>query len=446
MGITSLELDGRSAIERETMRRVTRRLVPVLGLGYFCNLLDRANVAIAAPTMIMDLHFSSAIFGFGAGIFFLGYLAGEIPSNLLLNRIGARVWISRILITWGIVSGLTAFVWNDTSFYAIRILLGLAEAGFFPGVVLYMTWWFPSHYRTRILALFYSAIVVSLIIGPPIGGLLLRLDGLLGLHGWQWLFLLEALPPIIMCVVTFLYLTDRPSDAAWLEPEQRRWLAARIAAERREREAVRASSLSGIFRDPKIWLLTLAYFGHNLSQQVLIFFLPLIVKGLGVSTNWIGVVSGVPFIFALIGMNYWGRHSDRTGERPWHLAAAWLLCATGMGACILIGGAHPVLLMVALCVAATGTWCAPVVFWSIPTSMLTGTAAAAGIAMINAIGNLGGWVGPWVFGEIRDVSGSDNVALLCLGAGSVLAAVVALAVGHDRRLERDPVALKPAAE
>ncbi|WP_158816899.1 MFS transporter [Methylocapsa sp. S129] len=420
------------------MRRVAWRLVPILGLGYFCNLLDRANIAMAAPSMNADFKFSATVYGFGAGVLYLGYLVGEIPSNLLLSKIGARIWIARILISWGIASGLTAFIWNEWSFYGVRVLLGLAEAGFFPGVVLYMTWWFPSAYRTRILAMFYSSIVISLIIGPPIGTLLLHLDGVFGLRGWQWLFLVEMLPSIVMCVVIWFYLTDRPADAHWLTPEQRAWLSERLQAERQQRESIRRFTLVQSFCSPKILMLTLAYFCHNVSQQALVFFMPLIVKGLGVSPNLVGVVSGIPFAFALIAMNYWGRHSDKTGERTWHLAGGWLLCAAGMGACILIGGSHPVALMCALCFAAMGTWCAPVVFWSIPSAMLTGTAAAGGIAMINAIGNLGGWVGPWLFGVAKDATGSDNVALLCLASGSLVAAVAALAAGHDRRMENIP--------
>ena len=283
------------------------------------------------------------MFGFGAGLFFFGYFLAEIPSNLILNKVGARRWIARILITWGIVSGLTAFVWNDWSFYGIRFLLGLAEAGFFPGVVLYLTWWFPSYYRSRMMAMFYSAAVISLIIGPPIGGLLLQLDGMLGLCGWQWLFLLEALPPIIMCVVTWQLLTDRPADATWLRPDQRAWLVERLASERAQREAIRKYSLGEAFYNPKVWLLTLAYFGHNVSNYGLMFFLPLIVKGLGVSTNWIGLVSAVPFLFALRGDELLGlafRPSPASG--PGTLAGAWLLCAAGMAACVLIGAGHPV--------------------------------------------------------------------------------------------------------
>ncbi|MGI4795526.1 MAG: MFS transporter, partial [Janthinobacterium lividum] len=206
------------------MRRVSWRLMPLLMLGYFCAYLDRSNVGMAATTMVGDLHFSNAMFGFGAGLFFFGYFLAEIPSNLMLNRVGARRWIARILVTWGIIAGLTAFVWNDWSFYGNRILLGLAEAGFYPGVLLYLTWWFPSFYRSRMMGLFQSASVISLFIGPPLGGLLLQLDGVAGMHGWQWLYIVEALPPIIMCVVVYMLLTDRPHDAAWLTTEQRDWL------------------------------------------------------------------------------------------------------------------------------------------------------------------------------------------------------------------------------
>ena len=424
-----------SLLEKATMAQVTWRLVPILGLGYFCNLLDRANIAIAATTMNVHLHLTAAAYGFGAGVLYLGYLVGEVPSNLILQKVGARRWIARILVTWALVSGLTAFVWNEWSFYAVRVCLGLAEAGFFPGVILYMTWWFPAAYRTRILAMFYSAIVISLIIGPPIGSLLLKCEGVFGLHGWQFLFLVEMLPTLVMGYFTLSRLTDRPQDATWLTLEQRTWLSDRIESERLNREAVKSFTFAETFYNPKIVLLTIAYFCHNVSQQVLVFFLPLIVKGLGVPSSLIGVVSGIPFVFALVGMFFWGKHSDKTGERTWHLALGWFLCAAGMAACILVGGAHPVLLMAAICFAAVGTWCAPVIFWSLPSSLLSGVAAASGIAVINALGNLGGWVGPWMFGVVKDVSGSDNTALFAMASGALVAGLIALIVGHDRRLE-----------
>jgi MFS family permease len=425
-------------IERETIKRVTWRLMPLLMLGYFCAYLDRSNVGMAALTMNPDLGFSNAVFGFGAGLFFLGYFLAEIPSNLILNKVGARRWIARIMVTWGIVAGLDAFVWNDLSFYGVRFVLGLAEAGFFPGVVLYLTWWFPSRYRTRIMALFYSASMISLIIGPPIGGLLLRMQGILGLRGWQWLFLLEALPPIVMAMVTWQLLTDRPTEAPWLRADQRTWLVERLAAERAQREAIRTFSLGEAFCNPRIWLLTVSYFGHNVSLQVLVFFMPLVVKGLGVPTNLIGLVSGLPFVFALVALNFWGWHSDRRGERTWHVGGAWLLVSAAMGACILIGASHPVVLMVALIVATASQYSVAPVFWALPTALLTGTAAAGGIAMINAIGNLGGFLGPWIYGYVKDASGSDSIALLCLALAPIIGSIAVLIAGHDRRLERIP--------
>ncbi|HEY3847127.1 MAG TPA: MFS transporter [Acetobacteraceae bacterium] len=423
-------------IERDTIKRVTWRLMPLLMLGYFCAYLDRSNVGMAATTMIKYLGFTNAVFGFGAGLFFLGYFLAEIPSNLILNKVGARRWIARILFTWGIIAALTGFVWNEQSFYANRILLGLAEAGFYPGVLLYMTWWFPSYYRTRMMGIFQSASVVSLFVGPPVGGLLLMLQGWLGVQGWQWLFIIEGLPPIIMCYVTWKLLTDRPEDAAWLAPEQRTWLQQRLDSEQAQREAVRKYSLGQAFSNPKMWLLTVAYVGQNGSSYGLVFFLPLIVKGLGVSTDYIGLVSAVPYLCAFVAMIYWGYHSDLHGERTWHVAAAALVAAGGLAACVLIGVGHPVVTMIALCVAMMGQQSLVPTFWSLPSAMLTGVAAAGGLAMINAVGNLGGWLGPSVYGLVKDATGSADIGLLCLAVGPLVTAIAVVLAGHDRRLER----------
>ena len=307
--------------------------MPLLMLGYFCAYLDRSNVGMAATTMVQYLGFTNAVFGFGAGLFFLGYFLGEIPSNLILNRVGARRWIARILITWGIIAALTGFVWNELSFYGIRFLLGLAEAGFYPGVLLYLTWWFPSYYRSRMMGIFQSASVISLFVGPPIGGLLLHMQGLLGLQGWQWLYIMEGLPPIIMCFVTWKLLTDRPHDAAWLTSEQRTWLQDRVDSEQAQREAVRKYSLGQAFGNPKMLLLTIAYVGQNGSAYGLVFFLPLIVKGLGVSTDWIGLVSALPYLCAFVAMIYWGYHSDLHGERTWHVAGSSSLLLASSSSC-----------------------------------------------------------------------------------------------------------------
>jgi MFS family permease len=423
-------------IERETIRRVTFRLMPLLMLGYFCAYLDRSNVGMAATTMVKYLGFSNTVFGFGAGLFFLGYFIGEIPSNLILNKVGARRWIARILITWGVIAALSGFVWSESSFYVNRVLLGLAEAGFYPGVLLYMTWWFPSYYRTRMMGVFQSASVISLFVGPPIGGLLLQLQGWGGLQGWQWLFIIEGLPPIIMGFVTWALLTDRPKDAAWLRPEQRTWLQERLDSEQAQREAVRKYSLGEAFRNPKLWLLTLAYVGQNGSAYGLVFFLPLIVKGLGVSTDWIGLVSALPYLCAFVAMIYWGYHSDLHGERTWHVAGAALLAAGGLATCVLIGTGHPIVTMIALCVAMMGQQSLIPTFWSLPSAMLTGVAAAGGLAMINAVGNLGGWLGPSVFGLVKDATGSADIGLLCLAVGPLVTAIAVVVAGHDPRLER----------
>jgi MFS family permease len=424
------------AIERETIRRVAWRLLPLLILGYMCAILDRVNVGMAATTMVGDLHFTNAVFGFGAGVFFFGYMLAEVPSNLILARIGARIWLARIMITWGIVAALTAFVWNDWSFYIVRFLLGVAEAGLYPGVVFYMILWFPAAYRARIMVIFQLGSPITQLLGPPVGGLLLQMHGLAGLHGWQWLFLLEAAPTVVVAWLTWKLLTNRPADADWLSAGQRRWLVERLDSERKEREAIRKFSLGQAFGSGKMWLIVLACFGHNMANYSLMFFLPLIVKGLGVGINWIGLVTALPFVAALPVMFLWAWHSDLTGDRVWHLVTAWLVQSAGMAVCVLIGVGHPVLVMLALVVATMGQQCIMGIFWSVPSALLTGTAAAGGIAMITAIGNMGGWFGPWIFGWVKDVSGSDNVSLLVLALAPIVSCLAIILAGHDRRMER----------
>jgi MFS family permease len=439
MDVSAPPLQKIEPIERETMRRVAWRLMPLLVLGFFCACLDRSNVGMAAPTMIPDLGFSNAVFGFGAGLFFFGYFLAQVPSNLILDKVGARRWFARIMMTWGIIAGLTAFVWNDWSFYSMRFLLGLAEAGYYPGVVLYLTWWFPAHYRSRMIALFQSASPIATVIGSPVSGLLLQLDGALGLHGWQWLFLLEALPPIIICVLLWQLLTDRPADATWLRSEQKAWLVKWLESERAQLEAVRTFSLAEAFYNPKIWLMTVSYIGVAMVGYGLVFFMPVIVKGLGVSTGMIGPVTAVPDLCAFVAMNVWGWHSDVTGERTWHAAGPCLLTAAGLAACVVIGVGHPVVTMAALALAVVGLQSMQAPFWSLPSALLTGTAAAGGIALINSVGMLGGWLGPWVFGLVKDATGSDNIGLLCLALAPVISAVLLVLASYDSPGERIPV-------
>ncbi len=426
-------------LERETINRVAWRLVPLLMLGYFCAYLDRVNVGFAGLTMNKALGFSEAVFGFGGGVFFIGYFLAEIPSNLMLNKVGARKWIARILFTWGIISGLTAFVWNDYSFYGARFLLGLAEAGFYPGIVLYLTWWFPSYYRSRMMAIFQSASVISLIIGPPVSARLLALDGTWGLQGWQWLFLIEALPPIIMSGFTWFLLTDRPHEARWLRPEQREWLQARIDSEVTQRETVRRFEFWETMRNSRVWLLTLVYFGQNVANYGLLLFLPTLIKSFGVSTQTTGWLSALPFVFAAIAMIYWGLRSDHSGNRIMYVASACALTAAGLAAAAFIGSGRPVWMMVAIILGVMGQQSIAPTFWPLPTAMLSGVAAAGGIALINSVGNLGGFLGPYMYGLIKDATGGHNtIALLALACAPLICTIILLALGHDRRLERIP--------
>jgi ACS family tartrate transporter-like MFS transporter len=424
------------AIESETMRRVGRRLIPLLMVCYFAAYLDRVNVGFAALTMNKALGLSSAIFGIGSGIFFLGYFLFEVPSNLILEKVGARRWIARILITWGIISGVTAFVTGTWTFLGIRFLLGLAEAGFYPGIILYLTWWFPSSYRSRIIGIFMTAIPISIVSGSLISSQILRLGDWGGLASWQWLFILEAIPAIILGFVVMVYLTDGPAQAKWLEPAQREWLARRIADERAAKEARRNYSLAETMRHPRVWLLTLVYFGQNVSGYGLVIFLPQIVSRFGVGVGLNGVISALPFVAGAFAMVWWGTHADRANEHRLHTAAACLLNFAGLAVCILLQ--NPILLMIAIIFSQMGQSAIAPTFWALPTAMLTGTAAAGGIAMINAVGNLGGFLGPYMMGAIKDATGSFPIGLLSIAMGTLVATIVLLVMGPEKHVAAVP--------
>jgi MFS transporter, ACS family, tartrate transporter len=436
MAIGLLSDPNASELEQACMRRVVRRLIPLLMICYFVAYLDRVNVGFAGLTMNRDLHFSSSVFGFGSGIFFVGYFLFEIPSNLILEKVGARRWIARILITWGIISGFTAAVQGENSFYIIRFLLGLSEAGFYPGIILFITWWFPSYYRSRIIGLFMTAIPFSVIFGSIVSGVLLSLDGSLGLAGWQWLFILEAAPAVVLGFVVMYYLTDRPHGAHWLPPDQRQWLVDRLARETAHRVSVRDYGLREVLSNGRVWGLTLVYFGQNVTGYGLVIFLPQIIKRFGVSDLATGFLGAVPFLFGAMGMVLWGLHSDRTGERNRHCAAACFLQFLGLASCVFI--TNPVLLMIAITVSQMGGSAIAPTFWTLPTAMLSGTAAAGGIALINAVGNLGGFVGPYAMGVVRDVTGSFTIGLMTIACGALISAIAVFLLGHDRRLEIVP--------
>ena len=356
-----------NTLETSTLAKVTKRLVPFLIICYFVAYLDRVNVGFAALTMNQDLGLSQTAFGFGAGIFFIAYFIFEVPSNLLLERFGARKWIARIMLSWGILSGLMAFIpdiarvtglGNENSFYLIRVLLGAAEAGFFPGIIFYLTLWFPAEYRARIVGYFMAAIPLSTVIGAPISGLLLNLHGGLGLAGWQWLFVIEAVPAIILAGVVFFYLTDRPADAAWLAPDERTWLAERLALEQRQRQAVHDYSVMQALVNPRVLGLSVVHFGAVARNYGLSFFLPQIVKAFGLNTFLTTLVSATPYVVGLIGMVWWGRRSDRVAERRFHTAFPLFIAAAGIAVSTALD--DPLLKTISFCVAGFGIFaCLP---------------------------------------------------------------------------------------
>ncbi|MBO0737132.1 MAG: MFS transporter [Alphaproteobacteria bacterium] len=422
-------------LELQTIARVKRRMIPLLFLCYYAAYLDRVNVGFSALQMNKALGLTAAAFGLGGGIFFVGYFLAEIPSNLILERVGARVWIARILLSWGIISGLTALVWSNWSFFAVRFLLGIAEAGFYPGIILFLTWWFPSAYRARMIALFMMAIPVAVITGSWASGFILGMGGIWGLAGWQWLFIIEALPAVILGVVVYFTLTDRPEQAHWLTEPQRKWLSERLAAERAQRERIRHFVLGEALRNGRVWALTLVYFGQNVTSYGFVLFLPQIVKQFGLTNVQTGFVSALPFIGALVGILLWARASDLTGARSKLCGASLLISAALLISCLALQSS-PVATVVVLIffqVAASGI--APT-FWPLPTAMLTGSAAAGGIALINSVGNLGGFLGPYAMGLVQDATGSFPLGLLTIAMGSIIGGLVVLLLGHDRRLER----------
>ncbi len=433
------------SLEQRTIAKVSSRLVPFLILCYFVAYLDRVNVSFAALTMNKDLGLSASAFGLGAGIFFLAYFLFEVPSNLFLERVGARKWIARIMLTWGLISGGMAFISGVKGFFVLRVLLGIAEAGFFPGIIFFLTLWFPAVYRARIIGYFMAAIPLSTVIGAPISGLLLGLDGALGLKGWQWLFILEATPALFLSVAVFFYLTDRPADATWLDADERGWLIDRLQLEQRQREAVRRYSVAQALMAPKVWALSLVYFGAVATNYGLSFFLPQIVKGFGVSNVQAGFIAALPYVVGVAGIVLWGRRSDRKLERRYHLAFPLFVASAGIAVSTALP--DPTLKMAVLSIAGFGIFgCLPV-FWTYPTAFLSGAAAAGGIAMINSIGNLAGFAGPYAMGRLKDFTGTYTVGLLCLSAAGLVATVIVLILDPHHALERvaeiDPAPPQP---
>ncbi len=433
---------GLSPIETLTMRQVTLRIVPFLMVCYFIAFVDRVNAGFAALQMNQDVGLSPSVFGIGGGLFYVTYVLLEIPSNLAMERVGARIWIARILVTWGLVSGAMALVVGPWSFYTVRLLLGAAEAGFFPGVILYLTYWFPAAYRGRIVAIFMVAIPVSSFLGSPISAALLQTDGWLGLRGWQWMFILEALPAILLGVAAFVWLPSRPADATWLSSEGRAWLTARLATERVSRtQAVGHMSLWQVMRNKYVLAASLIYAGASGASQCLSLWQPQIIKSFGLTNMETGLLNSIPFGIASVLMILWGRSSDAMKERVWHTAIPLALLAGSLTAALLTTSLVPTILI--LCVAVTATYIVKGPFWALSTEWLSAGAAAAGIAQINAMGNIGGFVGTSLLGIIKDRTDSYPLGLMPLAVISAAGCVMALTLGR-RRQATDNLAVKPA--
>src|SRR5882724_7598414 len=424
---------AKSEIETSTIRAISWRLIPFLVLAYFFAYLDRVNLGFAALTMNAELKFSPTIFSWGAGIFFIGYFLFEVPSNLALEKFGASTWIARIMVTWGIISAAMAMVSGELSFYVLRFLLGVAEAGFFPGIILYLTYWYPAEYRGRFLAAFAIAVPVSTVIGAPISGLLLGLDGVMGLKGWQWLFIIEGIPSVLLGIVTWFYLTDRPEHANWLTSEQKAWLAAKLNAEIAAKQAAKHLTLGEALASSKVIMLSLIYFCFVAALYGMQFWLPQIVKAFGLTNAQTGFVTAIPYLFGTIAMILWARHSDATRERVAHVGAPLLLTAVALAVSSYL--TDPTMTMVVLTVAAIGIFCTFGVFWTLPTAWLSGTAAAGAIALINSIGNLAGFGGPFLIGWIKEATGSTSTGLLVLSLLPLIGALLVFLGGHESKVE-----------
>ena len=428
--------------EKATFDKVAWRLIPFLFLCYIVAFLDRVNVGFAKLQMAPDLAFSDVVYGFGAGVFFIGYFIFEVPSNVILERVGARMWIARIMITWGLISSMFMFTgdvkWGSVAaafnctdaeftFYVLRFMLGVAEAGFFPGIILYVTYWFPGPRRAKMIAMFMTAIAIANVVGSPMSGAIMQyMDGYNGWRGWQWMFLLEGIPSVIMGILVFVLLPNGPRHAKWLTREEQDLIVSAVQAdEASKKDLGQRHSFVDAFKDARVWALAVVYFCGVVCFYAVNFWMPTIIQELGVDKNdflKVGLISMIPWGVAAIAMVYWGAHSDRTGERRWHVASGLVLGIAGLLMLAMVGHA-PIPSIIGLTMVTVGLLAWVATFWSLPTAFLSGTAAAAGIAWINSVGNLGGHFGPDLIGRIRAASGGASEA-----AFYALAAVAALGV------------------
>jgi MFS transporter, ACS family, tartrate transporter len=411
-----------SSIENRTIAKISARIVPFLVLAFFISFIDRVNVGFAALEMNKDLGFTATVFGWGVGAFFVSLCLFEVPANILMAKVGARLWICRIMVTWGLVSGATAFVTGEKSFLALRFLLGLAEAGFFPGVILYLGTWFPSRHRARVLSLFLMAMPLANFIGSPISGALLGLDGRLNLHGWQWLFLIESVPAVLVGLLALVVLPDDPARARWLPEEGRAWLAASLAAERSQPATVEADSVWQVIRHPRVLGLAVVYAGSVGCNYALSYWQPQIIKEFGMTNFDTGLVNAIPFGIASAVMILWARHSDRTQERFWHTALPLIACAAGLIACMMMTTLSAT--VIALTFALAGCYSVKAPMFALCSESLSERSAAAGIGQVCAIGNIAGFLCPTLIGWIRDFTGNFKMALLPMIVLALIGTVV----------------------
>jgi ACS family tartrate transporter-like MFS transporter len=425
-----------SDLETRVTRKLMWRILPFVMLLYFISFLDRVNVGFAAMTMNKAIGLSPAAFGFGGGLFFLGYFLFEVPSNLILNRVGARLWIARVMVTWGIISALSAFVVGANSFYIMRFLLGVAEAGFFPGVILYLSQWFPAKQRAAAAAWFMAAAPISVVIGSPLSGAIMQMPRLFGFADWQLLYIVEAIPAVLLGFVVLKFLTDKPSQATWLAPEERDWLIAKLKSESAANQANgtngahHAGALAAL-KDPRVLALALIYFGTSAGLYTLGLWAPLMIRSFGFTPLQTGLINGVPGVVAVIAMILWARHSDRTAERTWHIV---IPCALACAGFIFAGLAvSAALVVLALVIVNVGISSAKAPLWAMPSTFLSGAGAAAGIAMINSLGNLGGFLGPFAIGWLKGVTGGYAAGLYVVATTLAISAVVTLLLSSQTR-------------
>ena len=419
-----------SSLEVRTMRQVAWRLLPFLMICYFVSFVDRVNVGFAALQMVKALHMSPRVFGFGGGIFFVSYFLFEVPSNLLLEKVGARLWIARIMITWGFLAAGTAFVVGPSSFYTMRLLLGAAEAGFFPGVILYITYWFPSEYRARIVGMFTVAIPVSSFLGSPISAALLGVDGWLGLRGWQWMFIMEGAPAVLLGLFCLFILSDKPTNAPWLDPDQKAWLNGRLQSESGRSKRVGQISVWRVLWNKHVLILSVTLAGSTAVSSGLQIWQPQIIKSYGLTNMQTGLLNSIPFGLASVIMVLWGKRSDQTGERVWHTALPLVVTAVSLASALVFNSLLAIIII--LCLAVIGIYAGKGPVWALSAEWLSAGTAAAGLAQMNAISNLAGFGTTYVVGSIKQATGSYPLAILPLACLSAAGALAVLLIARDR--------------